>query len=403
MKCRVCAKEVNRQGYEAHLKAQHPTEVSTNLRTYGQSVLAWGGVKRKKPSGEVEATVEEDAVVEDDGLEDVVEDAGLEDVVVVDAVEGVDMAEDAVVEKDEPDSLAAKPMDLDIKEEPQEELDEAEVEEKDQKEHINEKDMVDIEQVNDVLHQMLTKIDVNVDLNFCQNETEKMNKYLAIVEKRLEIKKDVNSLMNSLKDLKMTESEIKCGPEPEVKDADMVIKVARSLKEITEMVPVFVYQDEQQKVSCDICNQDFSYKEEESDFTEGMMSKRFSDLKRALRRHLTAEKHIRLKQETRRATEKEEKDIARNKKIGRTIGGLVYHLLSKARPDSDLPLLIYTVKRAGGDVGDINHSHLLVAKLLPDIAGAVAGRLKNFLSSPMVATGSLPPVNIMADKATDKR
>ena len=58
--------------------------------------------------------------------------------------------------------------------------------------------------------------------------------------------------MNSLKDLKMTESEIECGPKPEVKDANMVIKVARSLMEIMEMVPVFVYQEEQQKVSCDI-------------------------------------------------------------------------------------------------------------------------------------------------------
>jgi hypothetical protein len=217
VKCRVCAKEVNRQGYEAHLKVQHPMEVSTYLRTYGQSVLAWAGGKRKKPLGEMEVTVEEMAVVKD--------------AVQVNAVEGVAMAGDAVVEEDESDSLAAKLMDLDIKEEPQEEFDEAEVEVEDQEEQLNEKDMVDIRKVNEVLHLMLTKIDVNVDLNTCQTETEKMSKYLAIVEKRLEIKEDVKSLVNSLKDLKMTESEVKCGQKPEVKDADMVYQSGQESEE----------------------------------------------------------------------------------------------------------------------------------------------------------------------------
>jgi hypothetical protein len=44
-----------------------------------------------------------------------------------------------------------------------------------------------------------------------------------------------------------------------------------------------------------------------------------------------------------------------------------------------------------------------VPRLLPEISGVVEGRLKTFLSSRLVATGSFPPVNIMADKATDKR
>jgi len=82
---------------------------------------------------------------------------------------------------------------------------------------------------------------------------------------------------------------------------------------------------------------------------------------------------------------------------------LVYILIYNGRPDRDLPKLIYRVKQAGGDVGDINHSHNLVGKLLPDIAQVVRSRIKKFMGSPMAATGSLPPCNITADKATDKR
>jgi hypothetical protein len=58
---------------------------------------------------------------------------------------------------------------------------------------------------------------------------------------------------------------------------------------------------------------------------------------------------------------------------------------------------------AGGDVGDINHSHNLVGKLLPEISEVVRLRIKRFMGSTMAATGYPPPCNIMADKATDKR
>ena len=151
-----------------------------------------------------------------------------------------------------------------------------------------------------------------------------------------------------------------------------------------------------------MCKEDFVYKEEQTDFTKGSMGVKFPHLKHSLRRHLKSGNHKSMMKEA-GGTEIDEKEDARNTVIGRTNGGLVYHLVYNARPDDDLPLLIYRVKRAGGDVGDCNHSSHLVSRLLPEIAGAVSGRLKEYLSSPMVATGCLPPVNIMADKATDKR
>ena len=45
----------------------------------------------------------------------------------------------------------------------------------------------------------------------------------------------------------------------------------------------------------------------------------------------------------------------------------------------------------------------MVDKLVPYISLAVKNRLKKLLNTRMEATGCLPPVNIMADKATDKR
>ena len=38
---------------------------------------------------------------------------------------------------------------------------------------------------------------------------------------------------------------------------------------------------------------------------------------------------------------------------------------------------------AGADVGDINHSHNLVAKLLPEFSEVVRSRIKRFMSSTM--------------------
>ena len=87
----------------------------------------------------------------------------------------------------------------------------------------------------------------------------------------------------------------------------------------------------------------------------------------------------------------------RNQSVGMKIGRLVYYLARNARADSDLPLLIYLSSKGGTDMGDIGHSHNLVARLLPFLSTVVEDRIKDFLGRRMVATGCLPPVNIMVD------
>ena len=176
----------------------------------------------------------------------------------------------------------------------------------------------------------------------------------------------------------------------DVKDEDTVLRLARNLEELSE-VGVFSIQEAGKQLVCVLC--DVAFRTEQN----------LANLKGSLRRHLKIVTHKEKVKESEEAAVTEERWEARNRTIGKTIGGLVYHLLYNGRPDGDLPKLIYRVKTAGGDVGDINHSHNLVAKLLPEFSEVVRMRIKRFMSSTMAATGSLPPCNLMADKATDKR
>ena len=106
----------------------------------------------------------------------------------------------------------------------------------------------------------------------------------------------------------------------------------------------------------------------ESDFTEGKMGIKFSNLKGSLRKHLKSEGHKAMIKKEQGKEVVEAKEDARNKRVGKTIGGMVYHLVFHARPDADLTILIYLAKKGGADVGDINHSYKLVSSLLPDLA-----------------------------------
>ena len=244
--------------------------------------------------------------------------------------------------------------------------------------------------------------DTGVGVNFGADDTEeeKLGKTVLVIKRSIEVKRDVKELVTKLEDLKMCEKKVE--KEAANVDEDTVIMLARSVRGITDQLDYLVYQYEQHKVKCE-CGTTFKYKEDEEDFNKAKLSKKFTNLKKILRHHISVESHKKKMREREEEMEEEEKEESRNTKIGRGIVGVIYHLLRNARPDGDLPLLIYRMQQAGGDVGDINHSSNLVKALLPEIAAVVEGRVRRFLSTRMVATGQLTPVNVMADKATDKR
>ena len=147
-----------------------------------------------------------------------------------------------------------------------------------------EEELVEAKGVNERLKQMLNKVESGVDDGSGKSEVEKLNKFLDIVEKRLEIKTDVNSLVNKLEDLKMIQKVDKNNINPINVDDDVIIKVSRSMQDITDKVLVFEHHVDRQKVCCIVCKEDFVYEEEKTDFTKGSMGLKFSNLKLFLRR-----------------------------------------------------------------------------------------------------------------------
>lgn len=258
----------------------------------------------------------------------------------------------------------------------------------------------EVEIFNEKLKSFIAELGLEMDFSHCNTEEEKLNQQLDFIKKRLEVKDDVKRLTEKLCDLEMmSKAEVKREPV----DEDSAIKVARSVKEITEKVPEFEQKIEKEMVNCQVCEETFKYTNQTNDFTDEKLPKEFTNLKRSLRQHLMTSRHKNKVAETRTAAVQWEKEELRNKKVGMNIVRQIYNLLHSASPDAELPVQIYLLKRAGVDVGDINHSHNLVAKMAPHLAGAVEGRLKKFLGTRMAATDALPPVNLMFDKATDKR
>ena len=350
---------MNFQSYRDHLKLNHPEEDPDNMREAGQASLFTMMMAKKRVAGEEVKKGELKEQEENDNDDVTIEETG--DIIVV---------EEEMIE---------------VKSE--------EVKDENNNEEEEESSMVDTKEIKDVIQQMLEREGAKVSFDECKTEEAKLNKCLEIVSKRLKVKKEATNLVNMLEELKLVEGRGKNEEnveKNEVKDDDSVIRLARNLEEITDNIEVLKVEEATKQVVCVLCNVDFR-------------DQKFSNLKKSLRRHVQMVFHMEKVKEKEMAANTEERWEARNRAINKTIGGLVYHLLYHGRPDNELPPLIYRVKMAGGDVGDINHSNNLVAKLLPEISEVVSSRIKRFMSSHMVATGSLLPCNVMGDKATDKR
>ena len=91
---------------------------------------------------------------------------------------------------------------------------------------------------------------------------------------------------------------------------------------------MFRIQEAGTKLVCVLCNVEFKTEQ------------KFASLKVSLRRHLKLVIHKEKVMESDEATVTEERWEGRNRIIGKTIGGLVYHLLYNGRPDVD-PVLLF--------------------------------------------------------------
>ena len=170
------------------------------MRDFNQPTL-FGGLKQKKVGEDEEEKIEEmdkeekqreekeeDQEREKDEGEDIEQEGGeIQKAAGELKMEAVDMSLDEKAEED------SAPGNIDVAEE--------------EVEAVIEDEVVEVKSVNERLKQMLNNIESSVDDSSHKSEVEKLNNYLDIVEKRLEIKTDVNILVNKLEDLKMIQGD----------------------------------------------------------------------------------------------------------------------------------------------------------------------------------------------------
>ena len=143
--------------------------------------------------------------------------------------------------------------------------------------------------------------------------------------------------------------------------------------------------------------------EEDQDFQNSTLPRKFRNLKTHLLSHLELDAHIEKAEKEDAIVKVQLKEENRNKAIGLTLGRIVYHMVHKGLPDTHYTALVYLSAAGGSDCGDLNHSERFLLSFLPHLADAVRGRLKAMLETRLVATGCLPPVCLIADKATHQR
>ena len=107
-----------------------------------------------------------------------------------------------------------------------------------------------------------------------------------------------------------------------------------------------------------------------------------------------------MEEKERKAAECE--SITKNRKAGLNLGRAAMKNFLQGRPYTDHENDVLLMKKSGGIVGDINHSRLFPPKYRKSVCRVVNGRVRQFLQTPLMVTGNLPPVATSADKGTYK-
>jgi len=313
VRCRVCSMELNFQAYSDHLEVSHPEEDPKDRRELGQGRL-FGGVKVKQ----VEQVEQVEQVAQVEQLEQVeqVEQVGQgwdergDDVTMEENSEAeVEDKEKEVIEIENDDVTMDNTSEAEVKNKKDEVEDEVNNNEEG-------RSMVDIKEVKDILKNVLEREGTKVNFDDCTTEEDKLNKCFFLVSKTLKVKEAATSLVKTLEELKLVEGRGEEENDEVVKetlDEDSVIRLAKSLEELTD-VEVLSIQGAGKHVVCLLC--DVAFKADQS----------LSNLRVSLRRHLKAATHQEKVKEEAEETVKEERWEARNRKIDKTVGGLGYRV-----------------------------------------------------------------------------
>ena len=84
------------------------------------------------------------------------------------------------------------------------------------------------------------------------------------------------------------------------------------------------------------------------------------------------------------------------------VGRTAYKNIKLGQSRSSFEIDLALNLRAGGTVGDINHSHNLIANIRPYFATTIRAACGNYLNSPLEQTGFCPSFALSADGGTFK-
>ena len=370
VECRVehCRLFLVKQNYKDHIINKHPNEDPRDLRTYGEPradsfFRTWAKPSLPGPPARLSVQTATDAA------------GATPEVTNNDNVEHMD------VEGHKPPEIV---MDV-VRNEP------------------NGDQNTSIENIDKKLSELIENITVvPIDLSSCSNKEEECLKKIQFIKQNLKIKEIVESLDTAMKDFKSLSF-----PTDNLENAietvadDTILKCCRTIQEITDKFGEFEYRPEEGVMICSICGEKFKYSVYlRQDFGKIKIDQKFSNLKMNLKCHLKTKKHVAELGRKANSDKVALKEALRNDVVAERIGTLCHYLISKGRPDSDLPDLISLLVSMGVDLGDINHSQVFVAKFLKSLAEVHRRRIQTYLSTRLEATGAKPPVNVIADKGT---
>ena len=108
-------------------------------------------------------------------------------------------------------------------------------------------------------------------------------------------------------------------------------------------------------------------------------------------RHIASSKtHTEVVLEIRAKEEADRELKSKNQLAGINLGRICMKNYILGRPDTDYENDVLIVKKAGGVVGELNHSRMFPPAFRPSVTNVIHGRVKKFLETPMVQTGHLP-------------
>lgn len=176
----------------------------------------------------------------------------------------------------------------------------------------------------------------------------------------------------------------------------------REVKSVKDLAKFgFTYSTENKVVSCDLCDIEFKYSG--NDYEDNIQTREFMNIKGALKKHLKSQKHLTKETQAKREVEKNKQLLSRNQLAGLNLGRLVYANVKLRQSLKMFEEQVLILHLSGAEVGNINNSEIFVRKFRPELAEVVRQIKTKFLSTPLKATGFLPPGSFTADGATFKK